>query len=610
MKQKKNRKKQGITGTSVGLSHQRPFPKQRGLWLTAGLASVIVISLAGLILFGPTTRPNLDKVPVATPTFTRDVAPIVFEHCSSCHRPGQSAPFTLLSYKDVRKHAEEIIEVTQRRYMPPWPPELGCGDFAGSRRLSDTEIRLLWNWWNTGAPEGAVSDLPPQPRWAEGWQLGEPDLVVTMPEPYEVAAAGPDAYRNFVIPIPLTRARYIRAIEFRPGNWKAVHHAFIKFDATRETRRIDEAEAGPGFDGIHAPFSAQPPSGQFLSWQPGKVVTKGQDGLTWKLDPNTDLVLQTHLRPTGKKELLQSSVGFYFSEQPPTNTPIKIWLSTYDIDIPAGEHHHQVEQKYRLPTDVDVLAVLPHAHYLGKSIEAEAVFPNGSKTCLIRINEWDFNWQGDYQYAAPVFLPQGTEIRMKFTYDNSAANLRNPHHPPQRVRYGPQSTDEMAELWLQVLPRTPQGFQILQRDCENRLLEDTISYNLYLLRRDPRDVKAAVAVGRGMLLQGRLPEAFKQFQRAALLDPGKDEPYYYLGVVLRLQQKPDAAIAEFARALAINPRNAKTHGNLGTIFMEQGKLEQAETEFRSALQIDPADELSKANLDLIQGERRRRQRQP
>ncbi|HUL51251.1 MAG TPA: cytochrome c, partial [Candidatus Nitrosotalea sp.] len=410
-------------------------------------------------------------------TFNKDVAPIIFNHCAGCHRPGQAAPFELLSYGDVRKHAKQIMEVTGRRYMPPWLPEPECGEFADSRRLTAEQIGTIRQWVTEGAVEGAASDLPPRPRWTEGWQLGEPDLVVTMPQPYTLPAEGRDVYRNFVIPIPLPDARYVRAVEFRPGNWKVVHHAFLKLDATRDSRLRDEADPEPGFDGIHAPPNAQPPSGHFLSWQPGKVVSAGNDGLAWRLEKDTDLVLQMHLRPSGKPEQLQSSVGFYFTDRAPTNTPIKTWMNSYTIDIPAGKKDYVLEQSYTLPCDVDALGVLPHAHYLGKELQAWAMLPDGAKQWLICIKDWDFNWQGDYRYAHPVFLPKGTVIQMRYTYDNSAGNPRNPHQPPERVQYGLQSNDEMGELWLQLLPRDAAGLEALRRDNESRILENSVAYN-------------------------------------------------------------------------------------------------------------------------------------
>jgi len=388
-------------------------------------------------------------------------------------------------------------------------------------------------------------------------------------------------------------------VEFRPGNSKIVHHAFILFDRTRESRAWDKRDAEPGFSGIHAPSTAQPPTGHFLSWQPGKRVSEEPDGLSWELTTNTDLVLQLHLKPTGKPEAIQSSVGFYFTDQAPTNTPLKIWLTSYDIDVPAGETHYVLKNSYLLPVDIQVLGVLPHAHYLGKDLQSYALLPDGTRQWLLRIKQWDFNWQGDYRYAQPVFLPKGTTIAMEFTYDNSNNNVRNPSHPPQRVRYGLQSTDEMGELWFQILACNTNDLAPISRDYSDRLLRDNIAYNEYLLRRDPRDAVAHLELGRLKLIRGQSAEAAKHFHTALDLKPDFDQPHYYLGLMLRQQRKIAEAQAEFENALRINPDNFKAHGNLGVILTEQGKVESAEVHFRDALRINPNDVLALQCLDEL-----------
>ena len=380
--------------------------------------------------------------PTGTLTFTKDIAPIVFSHCTVCHRPGQSSPFGLMSFADVKKRAKQITEVTQRRYMPPWLPEPGYGEFANQRRLSADQIGIIQQWVAEGLAEGNPADLPPAPRWSEGWQLGQPDLVVKMSEPYTLRPGGKDVYRNFVIPVPTTSTRYVQAVEFLPDNPKIVHHAFMKVDRTRESRRLDERDPEPGFDFMITPVSAQMPEGHFLSWVPGNALAREPNGLAWTLERDTDLVLQLHMRPSGKPEMIQPAVGIYFTDEPPTNTPFKILLTSRTIDIPAGVTRYEVEDSFILPVDVEVAAVLPHAHYLCRRMEAVAALPGGAQKWLLLIKEWDFNWQGDYRYAQPVFLPRGTTVSMRYTYDNSTNNVRNPHQPPERVAYGPQTSDE------------------------------------------------------------------------------------------------------------------------------------------------------------------------
>ena len=316
-------------------------------------------------------------------TFSRDVAPIVFQKCAGCHRPGQSAPFALLTYEEIKKHARQIAEVTQRRYMPPWLPEPGYGEFALDRRLGSDQIGILQQWVAEGAVEGNQADLPPLPRFPEGWQLGVPDLVVSLPQVYTLSAEGKDVYRNFVFPISVPTLRYVKAVEFLPGNPKVVHHAFINVDETRQSRRLAEKQNPPGFDGMELPESAVMPGGQLLGWQPGKVPSLTVGGLSWVLKTNMDLVLQMHLHPSGRPETVQPAIGFYFTGQAPTNTPFRIKLACFDFEIPAGAADYVVEQSYVLPVDVSLLRVLPHAHYLGKDLQGYALLSSGEKRWLI-----------------------------------------------------------------------------------------------------------------------------------------------------------------------------------------------------------------------------------
>src|SRR5207247_276940 len=269
--------------------------------------------------FKKAARPD-HYVPRAAGTlrFHRDIAPLIFERCARCHRAGQSAPFTLVSYSDVKKHLRQIAEVTEKRYMPPWLPEPGYGDFSDVRSLTVDQLGVIQQWIAEGAIEGNPADLPQTPKWPEGWQLGEPDLIVRMPQAYTLAAEGKDVYRNVVLPIPVQARRYVSAVEFQPGNPRVVHHAFINVDQTWQSRRLAEKQNPPGFDGMQLPETAIMVAGQMLGWQPGKRPEASGDGLSWPLEKNTDLVLQLHLHPSGKPEAVQCAVGVYFTDQPPT----------------------------------------------------------------------------------------------------------------------------------------------------------------------------------------------------------------------------------------------------------------------------------------------------
>ena len=314
-------------------------------------------------------------------TFNKHIAPLIFQYCAPCHRPGEAAPFPLLTYQDVRKHASQIVSVTERRYMPPWLPEPGYGDFAGERRLSVDQLRLIAEWVKAGAIEGNSADLPPQLHFTEGWQIGPPDLVVQMPKPYRLPAGGSDVFRNFVVPVNLNETRYVRAIELRPGNKRVVHHANIWIDRRQSLRRRDGEDGQPGFPGMEnvsteARSDSFDPDSHFLFWKPGTVVEPEPDDMSWRLDPGTDLILNLHLQPSGKEETIEPVIGFYFAAKAPRLHPMLVQLEDDGaIDIQPGARDFAVTDRLTLPVDAELLAIYPHAHYLGKQIEAWATLP-------------------------------------------------------------------------------------------------------------------------------------------------------------------------------------------------------------------------------------------
>jgi len=385
-------------------------------------------------------------LPACAVTFTRDVAPILYRHCVSCHRAGEVAPFPLLSYADAAKRAALIASVTARRYMPPWLPETGYGHFAGSRRLSAGEIATLREWAAAGAPEGDPAALPPAPQFPDGWQLGLPDLTVHMPEPFAVPADGPDLYQCFVIPLPLTGDRYVRAVEFRPEARRAVHHALFLLDNSHAAR-----EHGESYPCFGAPGFL--PSGALGGWTPGSGPVRMPDGSPATLHRGTVLVMQVHYHPTGKPETDQSMLGLYFTDQAPTRHVMDIALGSNQIDIPPGDRAYKVRDHFTTPVAVDAIGIIPHAHYICKDMRGWAILPDGRKRWLIWIRDWNFNWQEHYRYAAAMHFPAGTRFEMEFTYDNSGDNPHNPNHPARRVEWGAASTDEMAGLHVQVVPR-------------------------------------------------------------------------------------------------------------------------------------------------------------
>ena len=321
--------------------------------------------------------------------------------------------------------------------------------------LTPEQIATIAAWVRAGAPEGNIAEIPPPPSFPNGWQLGTPDLVLEARGSVALPASGPDIYWNVIFTPNLTARRWVRAIEIRPGQPRVVHHANLLVDRAGSAK-LQEISPGKGFPGMDLVIGRSPfdPDGNFLFWKPGGTPHVEPDGFAWRLDPGNDLVLNMHLQPSGKPEEVRPSIGLYFTDKPQTRFPLLVQLENDEaLDIPAGTGDFVISDSFQLPLDADVLAVYPHAHYLGKLLEAWATPPDGSRKWLIRIPSWDTNWQAVYYYREPVFLPKDSVIHMRYHYDNSADNPRNPNNPPKRVRSGNRATDEMGHLWLQILPR-------------------------------------------------------------------------------------------------------------------------------------------------------------
>jgi tetratricopeptide (TPR) repeat protein len=528
-------------------------------------------------------------------TFYKHIAPITYQYCAPCHRPGEAGPFPLLTYNDVKKRAGQIAAVTRSRYMPPWLPEPGYGHFSGERRLTDAQIRTIEEWVAGGVREGSPAEAPPAPTFSAGWQLGKPDLVVQASKAFTLRADGPDVFWNFVLRGPLSETRYVKAIEIRPGNARIVHHANLLVDRTRSSRSR-ETSPGAGFEGMDLDIEADTfePDSHFLFWKPGSVPYVEPEGLAWRLDKGNDLVLNVHLQTTGKPEEIQPAVGLYFTDKPQTRFPMLVQLE-HDgkLDIPAGDKDFTITDDFRLPLDVDVLGVYPHAHYLGKVLEGYATLPGGTRRWLIRIPNWDLNWQAVYRYEEPVFLPKGTVISMRYRYDNSAENPRNPNHPPKRVRGGNQSTDEMGHLWLQVLPRgTTDRRDVLQEAIMGRRLE-----------KYPADFSAHFNLGALMLSRGKAAEAIPYLRDALKLEPDQAAALNGLGAALLASGQNSEAMAEFQQALQAQPGYTNARYNLANALADEGRLDDAAAGFRQVLKENPDDGNARQHLFLVLVER-------
>jgi hypothetical protein len=424
----------------------------KAILLSAALFALVIARIDGPM--------HAQTAPV---TFADTIAPLVYDNCVTCHRPGEAAPFSLITYDDVRKRGAMIAKVTQSRFMPPWQATHGYGDFEGERRLTDEQIQAIAKWVSQGMPQGDPARMPPLPKFPEGWRLGTPDLVLQMPATFDIPASGPDVFRNFVIPSGLTEDKWVRAVEFRPSARRVVHHALYSYVRGGALKASDGADGRPGFPGL-SPIGVRgnvAPAGPLGGWAVGASPRFFPDGVALPLAKGSDIVLQMHFHPTGKAEREQSTIGIYFADRAPERRVAQLQMPGLfgvgaGIDIPAGEQAYAINSSAVMPVDVRLYTASPHAHYLGKEFKATATLPDGSTRPLLWIQDWDFNWQDGYNYKQPVVLPKGTRIDVKIVYDNSAQNPRNPSSPPHRVWWGEQSTDEMGSIGFMLMPVRPE----------------------------------------------------------------------------------------------------------------------------------------------------------
>ncbi len=466
--------------------------------------------------------------------------------------------------------------------MPPWLPQAGYGDFADENRLTAEQIREFSDWVAQGAPEGPAAEVPPAPKFAEGWQLGTPDLIVEAPEAFDLPADGTDYYWNFVLSPAIAKRRYVRAVEVRPGEKRVVHHSNLIIDRSGWGHE-QEASPGSGFPGMELANRRSvfdPDDGHFLFWRPGGAPFVEADGLAWTLDPGNDLILNTHMRPSGKPEKIRPVIGLYFTDKPQTRFPMLLQLEHDSlINIPPGVRDFPVSDDFKLPLDVDVLSVVPHAHYLATLMEAYATLPDGSRKWLIRIPNWDQSWQTVYRFKEPVFLPKGSVVSMRYHYDNSAANVRNPNHPPKRVQAGNHATDEMGHFWLQVLPRDPND---RRRELDEALMRHT-------LQKYPDDFRAHMVLAAVLLSLAKTQEAVPVAQAAVRIQPRDAEAHNLLGATLMPVGRVPEAILQYRMAVTLRPDFVRAHFNLARALASAGRYADAAAEYKLVLAAFPDD---------------------
>jgi len=420
------------------------MPIQYGSW-TAGVSFALLLSLSRL------------SEGAEPPSYHRDVLPILQKHCQDCHRPGQVAPFSLLSYEQAKKRGSDLATVTSERTMPPWhaSTEEG-GPFRDARVLSQAEMETLSQWVEAGCPEGNSAEAPAARTWNSDWALGKPDLVLEPKETYTLDAEGRDELRVFVIPSGLTEGKWVSAIDFKPGNPKVVHHILAAFDTRGAARKLDESDPKSGYHSFGG-FGIIP-SGGLGGWSPGKHPRFEREGTGRYVPAGADLLIQVHYHRSGKAETDRSAIGLYFAKSPIDKqvrgamiTPPRQGLFRRPkLLIPAGDANYEVTGTTTINQDSHLTAMTPHMHWLGKDFLLKATRPDGSSLTLLKINRWDFNWQGTYDLETPLPLPKGTRVDMLAHFDNTSGNPWNPNSPPVDVGWGEQTTDEMCIGFLQL----------------------------------------------------------------------------------------------------------------------------------------------------------------
>jgi len=431
--------------------------------------------LAALILIAsPVSDASDTKSGVKPVTFSKDVAPIVFKNCVDCHRPGELAPMSLLTYKESRPWAQSIREKVVTRVMPPWHADEHYSRFSNDRKLTQQEIDVIVAWVDQGAKEGNPKDLPPpppSPRSADGWKIGKPDVVLSMQEEYTLDASGSDEYINFTMPTTFKEDVWIQAAEIHPGNRRVVHHviAFIQtpqFQAQWKNTQgkpspqsifyqdgtlIRTKTEAPAFDdGCSAPNGGfARGSGQeglgfpLCFYTPGKDMDVFPPGTAKSIPAGSNIVIQVHYsKTTGKVEKDRSSVGLFFAKAPPERVLTSFGVINHYFKIPPGADNHEVKACYTFSRDVELFTLLPHMHVRGKDMKYEAIYPDGRRETVLSVPNYDFNWQTLYKLEKPLAIPKGTKLLVTAHYDNSARNKSNPD-PTKIVRFGDPTYDEM-----------------------------------------------------------------------------------------------------------------------------------------------------------------------
>jgi tetratricopeptide (TPR) repeat protein len=578
--------------------HQQRSGSFKGMII--GLLGVLFVTLAVASYFY-LSRSKKHVAHLGPLDFSTDVAPIVFAKCSGCHHPGESAPFSLLTYDDVRNRAQQIVDVTQRGFMPPWLPEEGHGDFIAARQLTHIERQTIQQWVEQGAPSGDPSSIPEPPKVEDRWETSPPDLVIETPS-YHLMSQERDVFRNFVLPVSIDSPRWVQSIEIRPLNPRVTHHARLGVDSSNESARRDAEDDAPGYDGM---AWGQDPDGQLVIWAPGMAATPVKRGVAWRLHKQTTLVLHTHMQPSGKPEDVKFRVGIRFVKEPPEQYPAVLRIGSCNIDIPAGAPRHVVEDVYTVPVDVEIHSIFPHAHSLCKELQVVAERPDGSLESLILIKNFDENWHDSYRYRSPVRLPRSTRLHSRFIYDNTNDNVRNRNRPARRVVYGSNSTDEMADVYLQVTAVYADQRSVLMEDYKRYQSHSQVVGYRRSLELDQNNPWSQEGLATALIFNGEADKAIPILEQRLKTGPRAVFPVVSLGMALLATGDPVRAEAQFRQATDMDNEYSLAWFGLAKALVAQKKTEPAEEAFHRAVELMPSGadaRLALADLLIQRGE--------
>ncbi len=431
----------------------------------------MVVSAAALVLAAAVTGASGggQAGPRATqgiPTFSKDVAPILYKNCTSCHRPGEMAPMSLLTYEDARPYAKAIRDEVSEGHMPPWHAEAPQGTFLNERRLSDDERAILLKWATNAAPKGDPKDLPPPPAYPQGWFAGKPDVVLEMDRDYEVPADGVIQYEYFYLPTNFTEPTWVKSIEVRPGNREVVHHVLVYYRAKPDMKRAPVLQPNPKTSAlpeerasgiqVSPPRKDLPPRRLIASYAPGTNPQVAPDGTAFRLEPGGVIELQMHYTTAGEAATDRTKVGLAFANGSGLREIRAAAFVNGTFTLPAGAADVAVDAEIGFLQDTTIWGILPHTHLRGTKWRYVLELPDGTKKTILDVPRYDFNWQTYYLFREPLQIPKGARIVSTAWYDNSTRNRANPD-PKVDVKWGDQTWEEMQYSGLLFSPAQPAG---------------------------------------------------------------------------------------------------------------------------------------------------------